>query len=105
MPLTKEPSHYSAVVDASSARIAPAPNLMHRRRVVGDHITYIGLDVHYQICVAACARRYELLLSLGGIIARLPAVQTAKKVNTMSRVYRRLKALRQPSPDREGKAA
>src|SRR5262249_23029376 len=31
------------------ARIAPdrpAPSLMHRRRVMGDRITYVGLDVH-----------------------------------------------------------
>src|SRR5215831_3528969 len=31
------------------ARVAPdwlAPSLMHRRRVLGDRITYIGFDVH-----------------------------------------------------------
>jgi hypothetical protein len=40
------------------ARVAPdwpAPSLMHRRRVVGDRITYVGLDVHKDGIVVALA--------------------------------------------------
>jgi transposase len=40
------------------ARIAPdwpAPSLMHRRRVVPDRITYVGLDVHKDAVVVAMA--------------------------------------------------
>src|SRR5215472_7595054 len=40
------------------ARVAPdwpAPSLMHRRRVVGDRITYVGLDVHKEGIVVAIA--------------------------------------------------
>jgi len=33
----------------------PVPSLMHRRRVVGDCITYIGLDVHKDGIVVAVA--------------------------------------------------
>jgi hypothetical protein len=33
----------------------PAPSLMHRRRVVGDRITYVGLDVHKDGIVVALA--------------------------------------------------
>jgi hypothetical protein len=32
-----------------AARVAPdwpVPSFMHRRRVLGDRITYVGLDVH-----------------------------------------------------------
>ena len=31
------------------------PSLMHRRRVVGDFITYVGLDVHKDGIVVALA--------------------------------------------------
>src|SRR5271156_4359745 len=40
------------------ARVAPgwpAPSLMHRRRVMGDRITYVGLDVHKDTIVVAVA--------------------------------------------------
>src|SRR5215831_14861907 len=40
------------------ARVAPdwpVPSLMHRRRVVGDRITYVGLDVHKDWIVVALA--------------------------------------------------
>jgi transposase len=40
------------------SRIAPdwpVPSLMHRRRVVGDLITYVGLDVHKDAIVVALA--------------------------------------------------
>src|SRR5438874_6052519 len=33
----------------------PAPSLMHRRRVVQDRITYVGLDVHKDAVVVAVA--------------------------------------------------
>src|SRR6201997_797492 len=33
----------------------PVPSLMHRRRVVGDRISYIGLDVHKEGIVVAVA--------------------------------------------------
>jgi transposase len=40
------------------ARVAPdwpVPSLMHRRRAVGDRITYVGLDVHKEGIVVAIA--------------------------------------------------
>src|SRR6516164_9800084 len=40
------------------ARVAPdwpVPSLMHRRRVVEDRITYVGLDVHKEGIVVAVA--------------------------------------------------
>src|ERR1700736_5928899 len=40
------------------ARVAPdwpAPSLMHRRRVMADRITYVGLDVHKESIVVAVA--------------------------------------------------
>jgi hypothetical protein len=40
------------------ARVAPdwpVPSLMHRRRVLGDRITYVGLDVHKGGIVVAVA--------------------------------------------------
>jgi hypothetical protein len=40
------------------ARVAPdwpVPSLMHRRRVVGDDIAYVGLDVHKDGIVVAVA--------------------------------------------------
>jgi hypothetical protein len=33
----------------------PVPSLMHRRRVLGDRITYVGLDVHKDRIVVALA--------------------------------------------------
>jgi len=33
----------------------PVPSLMHRRRVLGDRITYVGLDVHKDGTVVAVA--------------------------------------------------
>jgi len=39
------------------------PSLMHRTRVLGDHITYVGLDVHKDgivVAVAEGGRRGEL---------------------------------------------
>src|SRR3984893_16486199 len=40
------------------ARVAPdwpVPSLMHRRRVMGENITYVGLDVHKDGIVVAVA--------------------------------------------------
>src|ERR1700721_1318084 len=34
---------------------APVPSLMHRRRVMADRITYVGLDVHKEGIVVAVA--------------------------------------------------
>src|SRR5260370_42373292 len=33
----------------------PVPSLMHRRRVMADRITYVGLDVHKESIVVAMA--------------------------------------------------
>jgi hypothetical protein len=33
----------------------PVPSLMHRRRILGDRITYVGLDVHKDGIVVAVA--------------------------------------------------
>jgi hypothetical protein len=33
----------------------PVPSLMHRRRVVGNRTTYVGLDVHKEGIVVAVA--------------------------------------------------
>src|SRR5215468_3231349 len=44
------------------ARVAPdwpVPSLMHRRRVLGDRITYVGLDVHKEGIVVAVAEGGE----------------------------------------------
>src|SRR5215469_1020917 len=44
------------------ARVAPdwpVPSLMHRRRVLGDRITYVGLDVHKDGIVVAVAEGGE----------------------------------------------
>src|SRR6516164_4378401 len=44
------------------ARVAldwPVPSLMHRRRVLGDGITYVGLDVHKDGIVVAVAEGGE----------------------------------------------
>ena len=41
-----------------AARVAPdwpVPSLMHRRRVLGDRITYVGPDVHKDGIVVAVA--------------------------------------------------
>jgi hypothetical protein len=40
---------------ASVAPDWPVPSLMHRRRVVEDRITYVGLDVHKEGIVVAVA--------------------------------------------------
>src|SRR5246127_2913256 len=40
---------------ASVAPDWPGPSLMHRRRVVEDRITYVGLDVHKEGIVVAVA--------------------------------------------------
>src|SRR6266436_4435956 len=46
----------------------PVPSLMHRRRVMADRITYVGLDVHKDsivVAVAAGGPRGELMAYLG----------------------------------------
>ena len=35
--------------------MGPVPSLMQRKRVVGDRITYIGLDIHKQDIAVAVA--------------------------------------------------
>src|ERR1700737_4988282 len=48
-----DPSHSMQVT-----RVAPGwpvPSLMHRRRVMADRITYVGLDVHKESIVVAVA--------------------------------------------------
>src|ERR1700724_1699879 len=40
---------------ARVARDGPVPSLMHRRRVMGENITYVGLDVHKDGIVVAVA--------------------------------------------------
>src|SRR2546430_9984215 len=64
------------------ARVAPdwpAPSLMHRRRVMADRITYVGLDVHKQGIVVAVAegglrgevRDYGRIANTAGALDRL----------------------------------
>src|ERR1700739_2896510 len=48
-----DPSHSMQV--AGVAPDWPVPSLMHRRRVVGDRITYVGLDVHKEGVAVAVA--------------------------------------------------
>jgi transposase len=57
----------------------PAPSLMHRRRVMGDRITYVGLDVHKEGIVVAAAeggirgevRDYGRIANTAGALDRL----------------------------------
>src|ERR1700731_1279168 len=57
----------------------PVPSLMHRRRVVGDRITYVGLDVHKAGIVVAVAegglrgevREYGRIANTAGALDRL----------------------------------
>src|SRR6201981_640197 len=57
----------------------PVPSLMHRRRVMGDRITYIGLDVHKAGGVVAVAegglrgevREYGRIANTAGALDRL----------------------------------
>src|SRR6201993_3978871 len=61
------------------ARDWPVPGLMHRRRVMGDRITYVGLDVHKDGVVVAVAkggiggeiREYGRIANTAGALARL----------------------------------
>src|SRR6202047_5032323 len=72
-----DPSHSMQVT-----RVAPdwpVPSLMHRRRVVGDRITYVGLDVHKAGIVVAVAvgglrgevREYGRIANTAGALDRL----------------------------------
>src|SRR5215813_11669432 len=64
----------------------PVPSLMHRRRVVGDRITYVGLDVHKEGIVVAVAesglrsevREYGRLANTPAAVERLGA-QTQRR--------------------------
>src|SRR6266446_7030744 len=59
-----DPSHSMQVT-----RVAPGwpvPSLMHRRRVMADRITYVGLDVHKEGIVVAVAED-RLMRKLGGV--------------------------------------
>jgi transposase len=57
----------------------PVPDLMHRRRVLGDRITYVGLDVHKDGIVVAVAeggirgevREYGRIANTAGALDRL----------------------------------
>ena len=66
------------------ARVAPdwrVPSLMHRRRVSGDRIRYVGLDVHKDgivVAVAEDGRRGEVREY--GRIAHTPAASLAHKL-------------------------
>src|SRR5215470_13991876 len=48
-----DPSHSMQVTRVAPDR--PVPSLMHRRRVMVDRITYVGLDVHKEGIVVAVA--------------------------------------------------
>src|SRR4029077_2033713 len=72
-----DPSHSMQV-----ARVAPdwpVPSLMHRRRVMADRITYVGLDVHKEGVVVAVAegslrgevREYGRIANTAGALDRL----------------------------------
>src|SRR5882672_3972840 len=73
----RDPSHSMQVT-----RVAlgwPAPSLMHRRRVMADRITYVGLDVHKEGIVVAVAegglrgevREYGRIANTAGALDRL----------------------------------
>src|SRR5215472_3288489 len=57
----------------------PVPSLMHRRRVLADCITYIGLDVHKEWIVVAIAeggtrgevREYGRIANTAAVLLRL----------------------------------
>src|SRR6202047_2977867 len=57
----------------------PAPSLKHRRRVMADRITYVGLDVHKEGIVVAVAegglrgevREYGRIANTAGALDRL----------------------------------
>src|SRR6266436_2773511 len=57
----------------------PVPSLMHRRRVMADRITYVGLDVHKEGIVVAVAegglrgevREYGRIANTAGALDRL----------------------------------
>jgi hypothetical protein len=57
----------------------PVPSLMHRRRVMKDRITYVGLDVHKEGIVVAVAedgvhgeaREYSRIANTPAALARL----------------------------------
>src|SRR6266404_5970099 len=57
----------------------PVPSLMHRRRVMADRITYVGLDVHKDGIVVAVAedgirgevREYGRIANTAGALDRL----------------------------------
>src|SRR5438128_1235199 len=72
-----DPSHSMQVT-----RVAPGwpvPSLMHRRRVMADRITYVGLDVHKESIVVAVAvgglrgevREYGRIANTAGALDRL----------------------------------
>src|SRR3984893_10623427 len=72
-----DPSHSMQVT-----RVAPGwpvPSLMHRRRVMADRITYVGLDVHKEGIVVAVAegglrgevREYGRIANTAGALDRL----------------------------------
>src|SRR6266481_8434483 len=72
-----DPSHSMQVT-----RVAPGwpvPSLMHRRRVIRDRITYVGLDVHKEGIVVAVAedgvrgeaREYNRIANTPAALGRL----------------------------------
>jgi len=78
------------------ARVAPdypVPSLMHRRRAVGEGITYIGLDVHKEGIVVAVTERGHA----AGPVSRAPPVSLAgRQTGGLRRLRHRPAVLRDP---------
>src|SRR5579863_5434581 len=68
----------------------PVPSLMHRRRVMVDRITYVGLDVHKESIVVAVAegglrgevREYGRIANTPAALDRLMRKRAGDRVKT-----------------------